>query len=118
MTAGKLASVKPAATTNTFLYRAPITTATSAVLNVVNQSGSGATYRAALRDYDQVLTLDASSYKYRKGNVVCSCFECNMLKGVLPPFFFMKHRIEIKKAIELETEIFQIDKPEYYLIKP
>ena len=54
----------------------------------------------------------------RKGNVVCSCFECNMLKGVLPPFFFMKHRIEIKKAIELETEIFQIDKPEYYLIKP
>ena len=81
MTAGKLASVKPAATTNTFLYRAPINSAASAVLNVVNQSGSGATYRAALRDYDQVLTLDASSYKYRKGNVVSS-YVISLIPGI------------------------------------
>lgn len=72
MTAGKLAAVKPAATTNTFLYRCPIDKAASAVLNVVNQSGSSASYRVGLRDYDQTLTLDASSYKFVKGNVISS----------------------------------------------
>jgi hypothetical protein len=81
MTAGKLASVKPAATTNTFLYRAPITSATSAVLNVVNQSASGASYRAALRDYDQVLTLDSSNYKFRRGNVV-STYVISLIPGI------------------------------------
>jgi len=39
------------------------------------------------------------------------------LKGVLPPFFFMKHREEIKQAIETEKDIFLIDKLEYHLIK-
>jgi hypothetical protein len=72
MTAGKLAAAKPAATTNTFLYRCPIDKTASAVLNVVNQSGSGTTYRVGLRDYDQTLTLDAGTYKFRKGNVVTS----------------------------------------------
>jgi hypothetical protein len=81
MTAGKLASVKPAATTNTFLYRAPIDSAASAVLNVVNQSGSGATYRAALRDYDQVLTVNGSSYEFRKGNVVSS-YAVSIIPGI------------------------------------
>ena len=40
-----------------------------------NQSGSGVTYRAALRDYDQVLHLDglnASTYKFAKGNPISS----------------------------------------------
>jgi hypothetical protein len=81
MTAGKLASVKPAATTNTFLYRAPINSSASSVLNVVNQSGSSATYRAALRDYDQVLTLDSSSLKFRKGNVV-STYIITLIPGI------------------------------------
>jgi uncharacterized Zn finger protein len=72
MTAGKLAAAKPAATTNTFLYRCPIDKTASAVLNVVNQSGSGTTYRVGIRDYDQTLTLDAGTYKFRKGNVVTS----------------------------------------------
>jgi hypothetical protein len=81
MTAGKLASAKPGATTNTFLYRAPITSAASATLNVVNQSGSSATYRAALRDYDQTLTLDSSSYKFRKGNVV-STYLISLIPGI------------------------------------
>jgi len=54
----------------------------------------------------------------RKGNLVCCCLECNDLKGVLPPFFFMKHREEIKQAIETEKDIFLIDKLEYHLIKP
>jgi len=70
MTAGKLAAAKPAATTNTTLYQCPITQSASTVLEVCNQSGSSATYRAALRNYNQVLTLDSSSYAFRKGNVI------------------------------------------------
>jgi len=70
MTAGKLAAAKPAATTNTTLYKCPISQSSSTVLEVCNQSGSSASYRAALRDYDQVLTLDSSSYSFRTGNVI------------------------------------------------
>jgi len=79
MTAGRLAAKKPGATTNTVLYRCPTTVTGSTVVNVCNQSGSGASYRMALRDYDQVLHLDgpesenggsASSYKFTKGNPI------------------------------------------------
>ena len=79
MTAGRLAAKKPGATTNTVLYRCPTTVSGSTVVNVCNQSGSGASYRMALRDYDQVLHLDgpesnnggsASSYKFAKGNPI------------------------------------------------
>ena len=79
MTAGRLAAKKPGATTNTVLYRCPTTVTGSTVVNVCNQSGSGASYRMALRDYDQVLHLDgpesenggsASSYKFAKGNPI------------------------------------------------
>ena len=73
MTAGKLASAKPGATTNTVLYRCPTTVTGSTVLNVCNQGSGGATYRAALRDYDQVLHLNglnASAYKFTKGNPI------------------------------------------------
>jgi len=75
MTAGRLAASKPAATTNTELYRVDIESTASTVLTVANQSGSAATYRAALRDYDQILTLDGdwpSQYKFRKGNPISS----------------------------------------------
>ena len=70
MTAGKLASAKPGATTNTVLYRCPTTVTGSTVLNVCNQGSGSATYRAALRDYDQVLHLNGantSTYKFAKG---------------------------------------------------
>jgi len=79
MTAGRLAAKKPGATANTVLYRCPTTVTGSTVVNVCNQSGSGATYRMALRDYDQVLHLDgpesenggsASTYKFAKGNPI------------------------------------------------
>ena len=79
MTAGRLAASKPGATTNTVLYRCPTTVTGSTVVNVCNQSGSGASYRMALRDYDQVLHLDgpesenggsASTYKFAKGNPI------------------------------------------------
>lgn len=79
MTAGRLAAKKPGATTNTVLYRCPTTVTGSTVVTVCNQSGSGASYRMALRDYDQVLHLNgpesenggsASSYKFAKGNPI------------------------------------------------
>jgi hypothetical protein len=70
MTAGKLASISPAATTNTLLYRCPIDKATSAILNVVNTNSTAQSYRAAVRDYDQVLTLDSASYNLIRGNVL------------------------------------------------
>lgn len=71
MTAGKLAAVKPSATTNTFLYRCAIDKTTSAVLSVVNPSSSvDALYRVGLRDYDQIIDTDLSTHKFRRGNVV------------------------------------------------
>jgi hypothetical protein len=70
MTAGRLAAAKPAATTNTTLYKCPIEKTASTVLEVCNQSSSASSYRVALRDYDQVLTLDSANYQLTKGNVI------------------------------------------------
>lgn len=75
MTAGRLAASKPAATTNTTLYRCNIDNTASVVLTAANQSGSAVTYRAALRDYDQILTLDGnepSQYQFKKSNPISS----------------------------------------------
>ena len=75
MTAGRLAADKPGATSYTVLYKCRPTLSGSTVLNVCNQSGSGVTYRAALRDYDQVLHMDGlntSTYKFAKGNPITS----------------------------------------------
>ena len=81
MTAGKLASAKPAATTNTLLYRCPINKSSSSVLHAVNQGSSSGTYRASLRDYDQTLTLDSANYFLQKGNVV-STYALTISPGV------------------------------------
>ena len=73
MTAGRLAASKPGATTNTVLYRTPIDKSASSVMNVCNQSAGALSYRAALRDYEQVLHLDGlntSAYKFTKGNPI------------------------------------------------
>lgn len=89
MTAGRLAAKKPGATTNTVLYRCPTTVTGSTVVNVCNQSGSAATYRMALRNYDQVLHLDGpelenggvtSSYKFAKGNPI-SAYKLVLVPG-------------------------------------
>ena len=64
---GILAQSKPAATTNTLLYSAPITASASTVLNIAND-GTAAAYDVAVKDYDQKLTLDASTYKLHKGD--------------------------------------------------
>lgn len=81
MTAGKLAAVRPAATTNTLLYRCPIDRAASTVLNVVNTTTNNITYRLGIRDYDQVLTLNAATYKFEYGNVV-SAYKLTVTPGV------------------------------------
>ena len=79
MTAGRLAAAKPGATTNTTIYKCPTTVTGSTVLNVCNQSGSAATYRTALRDYEQVLHMSgtqastgaaASPLQFTKGNPI------------------------------------------------
>lgn len=64
---GILAQSKPAAATNTVLYSAPIDQSASTVLNIAND-GTGAAYDVAVKDYDQKLTMDASTYKFHKGD--------------------------------------------------
>ena len=66
---GILGQSKPAATTNTILYKAPIDKSASAVLTIAND-GTGAAYDVALKDYDQDLTMDASTYLFHEGDVV------------------------------------------------
>jgi hypothetical protein len=81
MTAGKLAAVKPSATTNTFLYQAPIDRAASAVLNVVNRASGVVGYRYGLRNYTQNITVDSSSYKFLPGNVISS-YVVSLIPGI------------------------------------
>ena len=89
MTAGRLAAAKPGATTNTTIYKCPTTVTGSTVLNVCNQSGSAATYRTALRDYEQVLHMSgtqastgaaASPLQFAKGNPI-TAYKLKVLPG-------------------------------------
>jgi len=64
---GILAQSKPAAATNTLLYSAPIDQSASTILNIAND-GTGAAYDVAVKDYDQKLTLDASTYLLHEGD--------------------------------------------------
>ena len=66
---GILAQLKPAANTNTVLYSAPIDSSASAVLTVAND-GTGSAYKVGLKDYDQKLVLDASTYLLHKGDAI------------------------------------------------
>ena len=73
MTAGGLAALNPSATTNTLLYKSLIDQTASTVLTATNVSGSGVTYRAALRNYDQILKLngdETTGLIFNKGNPV------------------------------------------------
>ena len=70
---GLLAQLKPTGATDTVLYRAPIASSASTVLTVAND-GTGAAYDVAVKDYDQKLTLDASTYLLHEGDVVSSYF--------------------------------------------
>ena len=75
--AGRLAAAKPVATTNTKIYGTDINNTGAVVFSATNQSGSGVSYRAAVRDYNQIITLDgdeststddAKKYEFTKGN--------------------------------------------------
>ena len=68
---GLLAQAKPAGTTNTVLYAAPIDSSASAVLTVAND-GTGAAYDVAIKDFDQKLVVDgsANAYKLHTGDVI------------------------------------------------
>ncbi len=68
---GILGQSKPAGTTNTVLYAAPTNKSASAVLTIAND-GTGAAYDVALKDYDQNLTMDASTYLFHEGDVITS----------------------------------------------
>jgi hypothetical protein len=84
MTAGRLAAAKPGATTNTELYKVDIESTASTVMTVANQSGSAVTYRAAVRDYDQILTVDGnepSNYEFEKGNPI-SGYKLKITPGI------------------------------------
>ena len=84
MTAGRLAASNPSATTNTLLYRSVIDQTASTVLTATNISGSGVTYRAALRNYDQILKLDGdepSNLIFNKGNPV-STYKLKITPGI------------------------------------
>ena len=67
---GILAKSKPSAATNTLLYSAPIDSSASTVLTVNEQGGSGTTYDVALKNYDQKMTLGASTYLLHEGDVI------------------------------------------------
>lgn len=81
MTAGRIASAKPAATTNTTLYSCPIGYAASVVLNVCNQSSSATSYRVALRNYTQIITTTGSSHTFNLGNPI-STYRLNISPGI------------------------------------
>tara|TARA_Y100000022_G_scaffold20744_1_gene15827 strand:+ start:124 stop:1560 length:1437 start_codon:yes stop_codon:yes gene_type:complete len=70
---GLLAQSRPAANTDTVLYRAPIDQSASTVLTIAND-GTGSAYDVAVKDYDQKLTLDASTYKLHEGDLISSYF--------------------------------------------
>lgn len=67
---GLLAKLKPGAGTDTVLYTAPVDASASAVLNITAQGGSGTTYDLIIKDYDQKLQLDASTYLLHEGDII------------------------------------------------
>lgn len=81
MAAGRLASSKPAATTNTTLYSCPVGYAASVVLNVCNQSSSATSYRVALRNYTQIITTASSAHTFNKGNPI-STYRVTISPGI------------------------------------
>jgi hypothetical protein len=64
---GILGQAKP--TTGSVLYSTPPDRTASLAIKIAND-GTASTYDVALKDYDQKLTLDASTYKFHKGDVI------------------------------------------------
>jgi len=68
---GILAQSKPTAATNTVLYSCGVDQSASTVLTIAND-GTGSTYSVAVKNFDQKLTLNASTYKLHPGDVISS----------------------------------------------
>lgn len=68
-TQGLLAQLKPTANTDTILYEGPVASSASTVLTIAND-GTGSAYDVAIKDYCQKVTLDASTYKLHKGDIL------------------------------------------------
>ena len=81
MTAGILAALSPAATTASVLYSTSSSHTASSVLSVAERGNSAATYRIGHKDYTQKLTLDANTYKFRRGNPI-STYKMEINPGI------------------------------------
>jgi hypothetical protein len=81
MTAGRLAALSPAATTASVLYSTSSSHTASSVLTVAERGNSAATYRVGHKDYTQKLTLDANTYKFRRGNPI-STYKLEINPGI------------------------------------
>ena len=68
-TQGLLAQLKPTANTDTILYEGPVDSSASTQLTIAND-GTGSAYDVAIKDYCQKVTLDASTYKLHKGDII------------------------------------------------
>ena len=67
---GVLGAVKPAAATETTLFKNDVFSSATGTV-IVNCDNSGAdTYNISLRQWDQALTLDATTYKLHRGDLV------------------------------------------------
>lgn len=66
---GILAQSKPAANTDTVLYSTSVTESASTVLSIAND-GTGSTFDVGIKNFDQKLTLDASTYLLHPGDVI------------------------------------------------
>ena len=67
---GALANLKPAAATETTLFKNDVSSSTTGTV-IVNCDGNGAdTYNISLRRWDQELTLDATTYKLHRGDII------------------------------------------------
>ena len=68
-TQGILAQSKPAANTDTVLYSAPIDQSASTALTIAND-GTGSTFDVAIKNFDQKMTVGASTYLLHEGDVI------------------------------------------------
>ena len=67
---GVLANAKPGAATETTIFKNDVFSSTTGTL-IASCDGTGAdTYNVSLRRWDQALTLDASTYKLHKGDII------------------------------------------------
>ena len=54
---------------NAVLYECDVSSSASAALTIAND-GTGAAYNVAIKDYDQDLTVGASTYLLHKGDII------------------------------------------------